>query len=61
MAQVVRSKDASSLLLPSILANLANASMWTTYGLASLDANLVIPNGSETIVLISISFQTLRI
>ena len=44
---VIRSKDASTLHLPTIVANSTNAILWSVYGLGIEDWNLLIPNGTS--------------
>ena len=45
MADVIKKRDSSSILLPLTLMNLLNACLWTTYGLAIGDAYVFVPNG----------------
>jgi solute carrier family 50 protein (sugar transporter) len=45
MAEVIKKRDSSSILLPLTLMNTANAFLWTTYGLAISDAYVFVPNG----------------
>lgn len=48
MAEVIRTRNSSSILLPLTLMNLTNAILWTTYGLAVLDPYVWLPNGIGT-------------
>ena len=45
MAEVIKKRDSSSILLPLTLMNLLNAALWTIYGLATGDAYVFVPNG----------------
>ncbi len=45
MAEVVRTRNSASILLPLTLMNLLNALLWTIYGLALLDPYVYLPNG----------------
>lgn len=45
MAQVIRTRNSASILLPLTLMNLTNAVLWTTYGLAVQDLYVWVPNG----------------
>lgn len=45
MADVIKKRDSSSILLPLTLMNTLNACLWTTYGLAIGDAYVFVPNG----------------
>jgi uncharacterized protein with PQ loop repeat len=44
MSQVIKTKDSSSLYLPTLLANLSNASLWVIYGMAVQDPVIWSPN-----------------
>eukprot|EP01038_Epipyxis_sp_PR26KG_P009753 gene9753-13120_t len=54
MAQVIQSRDSSSLYPPLILTNLINATLWTCYGFFGTgDLNLYVPNGIGGLLAIS--------
>jgi solute carrier family 50 protein (sugar transporter) len=44
MANVIMTRDSSSLYLPTTVINIANASLWTAYGFAVMDINIWGPN-----------------
>jgi solute carrier family 50 protein (sugar transporter) len=45
MAEVIKKRDSSSILLPLTLMNLLNAVLWTVYGIATRDPYVFVPNG----------------
>eukprot|EP00195_Chlamydomonas_chlamydogama_P011063 CAMPEP_0202891162 /NCGR_PEP_ID=MMETSP1392-20130828/1301_1 /ASSEMBLY_ACC=CAM_ASM_000868 /TAXON_ID=225041 /ORGANISM="Chlamydomonas chlamydogama, Strain SAG 11-48b" /LENGTH=259 /DNA_ID=CAMNT_0049574843 /DNA_START=36 /DNA_END=815 /DNA_ORIENTATION=+ len=45
MAEVIRTRNSASILLPLTMVNLTNALLWTAYGLAVMDAYVWLPNG----------------
>lgn len=44
MANVIMTRDSSSLYLPTTIINILNASLWTAYGFAVMDINIWGPN-----------------
>jgi uncharacterized protein with PQ loop repeat len=57
MSQVIKTKDSSSLYLPTLFANLSNASLWVIYGVAVLDPVIWSPNFlGATLTIIQIAF-----
>lgn len=54
MAQVVKTRDPSSLYAPAIIANMVNALMWFLYGLIGIKDPLVwVPNGIGLLLTLS--------
>ncbi|KAJ9505918.1 hypothetical protein QJQ45_017029, partial [Haematococcus lacustris] len=45
MAEVLKTRNSASILLPLTVMNLANAALWTTYGMALQDVFIYAPNG----------------
>mmetsp|Transcript_22388 Transcript_22388/g.56985 ORF Transcript_22388/g.56985 Transcript_22388/m.56985 type:complete len:240 (-) Transcript_22388:1105-1824(-) len=45
MAEVIRTRNSASILLPLCIMNMLNAALWTTYGVAMADGYIYVPNG----------------
>lgn len=56
---MLRHRDSSSLTLPLCIMNIANGSLWFTYGLARGDPFMWVPNGVGT--LLGVVSTTLRL
>jgi uncharacterized protein with PQ loop repeat len=45
LVEIIRERDSSSLYAPTVLVNLANATLWTIYGIFAInDVNVWVPN-----------------
>jgi uncharacterized protein with PQ loop repeat len=50
LAQVLRTRDASSLTLPMCAMNVVNGTLWVIYGIVRRDAFLCVPNGAGAVL-----------